>query len=89
MYPNGVRACYIELPCGQVGITIAICTVDEASIQSPSLWSAWCTKARLSYSVIVGSEGKRNGVPRRGSYVGRIEFEAVADNDLMGHRGYC
>jgi hypothetical protein len=38
----------------------------QASVQSPSLGSAWCIKAGLSYSVIVGSEGKQNGVSRRG-----------------------
>ena len=25
----------------------------------------------------------------RPHYVGRIKFEAVADSDLMGYRGYC
>jgi hypothetical protein len=39
----------------------------QASVQSPNLGSAWCIKAGLSYSEIVGSEGKRNYVSRRGS----------------------
>jgi hypothetical protein len=80
----------------------------QASVQSPSLGSARCIKAGLSYRVIVGSEGKQNDVSRRGGlkdsqptatfnimtslwphYVGRNKFEAVADSDPMGHRGYC
>ena len=39
---------------------------EQASVQSPSLGSAWCIKAGLSYRVIIGSEGKRNSVSRRG-----------------------
>jgi hypothetical protein len=77
----------------------------QASVQSPSLGSAWCVKAGLSCRVI-GSEGKRNDVSCRGvlkggqfnlqyngwfapDYVGRIKFDAVANIDVMGYRGHC
>ena len=38
----------------------------QARVQSPSLGSTRCIKAGLGYSVILGSEGKQNGVSRRG-----------------------
>jgi hypothetical protein len=37
-----------------------------SSVQSPSLGGAWRIKAGLSYSEIVGSEGKCDGISRRG-----------------------
>jgi len=37
----------------------------QAGVESPSLGSAWCIKAGLSYRV-TGSERKQNRVSRRG-----------------------